>query len=335
MNIEIITSKNAKLKETGFGTLLACGDVQASLERMGHSALVTTCETLEDLESVVRRNPGLVVLAAKYMPIDGYEDVWFSEYFEKNHITFSGSNRETLEYDSDKVFAKKCLANLGIRTAKYFTAIPDEYKFEEDLPILFPLFLKPADAANGNGIDDKSFVNNFSEFNAKILSLYNIYKQPVLVEEYLSGKEFTVAVTENSSGEMTISAIEIVPPESLGGLRILGATVKISDTETLQKIGSHDVNSVKEMAAASFQGLGARGFGRIDVKMDDQGICYFMEANLVPGMNLGSSYFPKACEIANAISYDDVIKLMLEECLERVGMVDSIEQQSLVSGLMQ
>ena len=44
------------------------------------------------------------------------------------------------------------------------------------------------------------------------------------------------------------------------------------------------IDSVKSLAAASFQGLGARGFGRIDVKMDDYGLCYFMEANLVPGM---------------------------------------------------
>lgn len=320
MKIEIITSRNSKLKETGFGSLLACGDVLDSIERMGHSVSVAICETLEDLESVVRRAPDLVVLAAKYMPIEGREDMWFSEYFEQNHITFSGSNRETLKYDSDKVFAKERLTNLGIKTAKYFTAIPDQYRSEEELPILFPLFLKPLDAANGNGIDDSSFVENFSEFREKVLSLYKIYKQPVLVEEYLSGKEFTVAIIKNRGGEISISAIEIAPPESSGGLKILGAAAKMSDTETLKKIERHDMDSVNELAVASFQGLGARGFGRIDVKMDGLGICYFMEANLVPGMNHGTSYFPRACEIENKMSYDDVIKFILDECLQRVGV---------------
>lgn len=320
MKVEIITSRNSKLKETGFGSPLACGDVLDSIEGMGHSGLVTICETLEDLESVIKRTPDLVILAAKYMPIEGQEDMWFSEYFEKNHITFSGSNRETLKYDSDKVFAKERLTNLGIKTAKYFTAIPGQYSCEEELPILFPLFLKPLDAANGNGVDESSFVESFSEYSKKVLSLYKTYKQPVLVEEYLSGKEFTVAVIKNRCGNITVSAIEITPPESLGGLKILGAAAKMSDTETLKKIERHDMDSVNELAVASFQGLGARGFGRIDVKMDDLGICYFMEANLVPGMNHGTSYFPRACEIENKMPYDDVIKLILDECFQRVGI---------------
>ncbi|WP_299178852.1 hypothetical protein [uncultured Neptuniibacter sp.] len=320
MNIEIITSRNSKLKETGFGSLHACDDVLGSIEGMGHSVLVTICETLEDLENVVRRAPDMVVLAAKYMPVEGRDDMWFSDYFEQNHITFSGSNRETLRYDSDKVSAKERLTNLGIKTAKYFTAIPDQYQSEEELPILFPLFLKPLDAANGNGVDDSSFVESFSEFREKVLSLYEIYKQPVLVEEYLSGREFTVAVIKNGSGKITISAIEIAPPESSGGLKILGAAAKMSDTETLKKIEPHDIASVNALAVASFQGLGARGFGRIDVKMDGLGVCYFMEANLVPGMNHGTSYFPRACEIENKISYDDVIKLILDESFKRVGV---------------
>lgn len=319
MKIEIITSPNSKLKETGFGSLLACGDVLSALEGMGHMVLITICETIEDLESVIKRAPDLVVLAAKYMPVEGQQDIWFSEYFAQNHITFSGSNRETLKYDSDKVFAKQCLTKLGIKTARYFTAIPDQYSCEEQLPILFPLFLKPLDAANGNGIDDSSFVKNFSEFTEKVSSLHKVFNQPVLVEEYLSGKEFTVAVIKSRNDKITISAIEITPPESFGGLRILGAAAKLNDTETLKKIERDDMKSVNELAEASFRGLGVRGFGRIDVKMDEFGVCYFMEANLVPGMNLGTSYFPQACKIENKLSFDDVITLMLDECLQRVS----------------
>jgi len=328
MKIEIITSINAKLKETGFGSVLACNDVLTSVTRLGHSVLVTECGSLDDLNGVVQRNPDLVILAAKYMPVENGNDIWFSEYFAQNDISFSGSSRETLKYDSDKVLAKTHLANLGIKTAKYFTAIPGEYQTEESLPLSFPLFLKPTDAANGNGIDDQSFVKNFLEFESKVLSLYTTYSQPVLVEEYLGGREFTVAVTKSVRGKMSISAIELVPPISSGKLRILGATVKAHDTETLKEIAIGDIDSVRDIAAASFQGLGARGFARIDVKMDNAGICYFMEANLVPGMNRGTSYFPRACNIANAISYDKTIQLMLDESFER-----AIEKQDFNSRL--
>jgi D-alanine-D-alanine ligase len=80
----------------------------------------------------------------------------------------------------------------------------------------------------------------------------------------------------------------------------------LSDSEKLRKVERHDMDSVNELAEASFEALGVRGFGRIDIKMDDLGICYFMEANLVPGMNHGTSYFPRACEIASEMMYDDV-----------------------------
>ncbi len=334
MKIEVITSLNAKLKETGFGSELACNDVVSAVKLMGHSVLVTVCGSEEDLTRVVERNPDLVILAAKYMPVENGRDVWFSDYFTQNNITFSGSDRETLKYDSDKVLAKEHLARLGIKTAKHFTVIPGQYLIESQLPFAFPLFLKPIDAANGNGIDDQSFVENFDEFKAKISSLYAIYEQPVLAEEYLGGREFTVAVIKGGNGAMRVSAIELVPPLSSGTLRILGATVKKHDTERLKEIELEDICSVKDMAVSSFKGLGVRGYGRIDVKMDINGLCYFMEANLVPGMNRGTSYFPRACEIANEMSYDEVIGLILDESFSRVSekqKFNEIIEQNAVS----
>ena len=336
MRIEIITSLNSESKETGFGSHLACVNVVESMERMGHMATLSVCTSLNDLDNVTKRNPDLVVLAAKYMPVKDGNDIWFSEYFSKKKITFSGSSRETLKYDSDKVLAKLHLNNAGINTAKYFTAIPRQFHSKNDLPFLFPLFLKPIDAANGNGIDDLSFVQNFSDFTAKVFSLYNLYRLPILVEEYLGGREFTVAIIETDTGRIITSAIEIIPPESTKGLRILGAEVKKLDTESLKKIEENDIKSIVDLAIEAFIALGVRGFGRIDVKMDDNGKCYFMEANLVPGMNLGSSYFPQACKIANGMSYDKVISLILEECLSRVipktifSNSQSIENHSLL-----
>lgn len=318
MNIEIITTVNATLKETGFGLYSSCIDVLESINKTENTARLTICESLSDLDDVVTRNPDLVFLAAKYMPIQNAESIWFSDYFSKKQMTFSGSEHDSLKYDSNKVFAKKQLGNMGIKTALHFTALPEQFLSLKDIPLAFPLFIKPIDAANGNGVDDLSLVNTFAEFEAKVLSIFTLYKQPALVEEYLSGREFTVSIICNSKGKMTTSSIEVLPPESLTGLRILGQEVKLQDTECLMAIASEeDTRNVNMLAEAAFLGLGARGFGRIDVKMNEQGQCYFMEANLVPGMTQGSSYFPRAHEIASDLSYDEVIGLMLEECLSR------------------
>jgi len=319
MKIEIITTPNEELKETGFGTLKACNSILESIERTEHIVKLTVCKSLKDLEKIVQRKPDFVILAVKYIVIKNEEYIWLSEYFEINSINFSGSLREILKFDSDKVLAKSYLKEKGVNTANYFTAIPGEYRRDSELPIRYPLFLKPLDAANGNGIDELSFVNNFSEFESKVLSLYEMFKLPVLAEEYLDGKEFTVALIETIDGGLLVSALEIVPPVSENGIRILGEKTKKDDTEELKKTEDNFLTDrVKSLAVDAFIELGIRDFGRIDIKTNKHGHCFFMEANLVPGMTHGSSYFPKAFEIAHGLSYDQVIGLIVEEGIIRV-----------------
>jgi D-alanine-D-alanine ligase len=243
-----------------------------------------------------------------------------SDYFTQHGINFTGSSREVLKFDSNKVLAKTHLANKGVKTANYFIATPDQYKKENDLPVAFPLFIKPLDAANGNGIDDLSFVTNFTDYKSKVMSLFDTFNQPVLVEEYLDGREFTVAVIRTHNKRLVISAVEVIPPTSSHGLRILGSQVKKDDSEKLIPIVDSDIkNRVTTLAIDVFNTLGIRDFGRIDIKTNNHGDCFFMEANLVPGMTYGSSYFPEACGIAHEYSYNKVIELLLDGGLARAS----------------
>lgn len=319
MNIEIVTTLNDDFKETGFGALKACTSVLESIKRLGHQARLNVCTTEQSLNDVVKRQPDLVILAVKYIVIESKDDIWLSEFFARKQINYSGSSREVLKFDSNKVLAKSHLRKKGIRTANYFTATPGQYMHRAQLPIMFPLFLKPSDAANGNGVDDLSFVTNFSEFEQKIAALYAQFDMPILVEEYLNGQEFTVAVAKTLQGDLVVSPVEIVPVESTNGLRILGEKAKRDDSEELIRALHDDLgNRVKRLAIDAFVGLGIRDFGRIDIKTNKRGDCFFMEANLVPGMTFGSSYFPRACAIEHGLSYDKVIELILEEGLGRV-----------------
>jgi D-alanine-D-alanine ligase len=324
MKIEIITTNNEALKETGFGTIKACNSVLHSIKAMGHDVILDVCQTIEDLNDVVKRKPDLVILAVKYIVTENKETIWLSEFFEKNGINFSGSSRDTLMFDSDKVLAKSYLKDKSINTARYFTAIPGEHKRDYDLPIGYPLFLKPSDAANGNGVDELSFVNNFAEFESKVLSLYNLNKLPVLVEEYLGGQEFTVAMIKTKNGELLISSVEVVQPKSNNGVRILGEKVKKDETEELKKIEDNIMmDRVKSLAIDVYIDLGIRDYGRVDIKSNRNGQCFFMETNLVPEMTNGSSYFSKAFEMDLGLSYEEVIGLIVDEGISRVTLNNS------------
>ena len=321
MNIEIITTPNEDLKESGFGSLKACESVRESIVKMGHNVTLNICKTKYDLQTIVMKKPDLVILAVKYLWLENEDDIYLSEYFDKHKINYTGSPKKVLKFDSNKVLAKRHLKNRGVKTLDFFTATPGQYKTKKELPIPFPLFLKPIDAANGNGIDDLSYVTNFEEFTSKVLSLHNEFHLPVLVEEYLEGNEYTVSVIQRGDGSLLTSHIEIVPPISTNGLKILGHKAKTDNTEQLKKVLNHRLRvKLTKMATDVFYGLKVRDFARIDIKTNQSGECYFMEVNLVPGMTEGSSYFPKSCEIDNKLVYNDIVPLMLAQGLSRIPL---------------
>ncbi len=300
----------------GFGTYAACESVCDALLLSNQDVRITVCENELDLEAVVARRPSLVVLAVKHIPLQDGGQLWLSDYFEKAGINYTGSKDASMKFDVNKGSAKKQIDSCGIKTAAFFTSSPNDFKVNDVLPLPYPLFLKPMDAADSNGIDHKSLVSNFTEFEEKIQSLHLLNSKPTLVEQYLPGREFTVAIVEEDN-RLCVASIEIVAPLDHGS-RILGEKVKSEDTEILKKvIDAKTLSKLSNIAVSVFRALGARDFARIDIKMDLDNECYFMEANLTPGMNKGSSYFPKAFEISLGLEFNDVIAMVVGNGLKR------------------
>ena len=243
----------------------------------------------------------------------------YLSFFLENGINFSGSSKDTLMFGADKVLAKSYLKDKGIRTPRYFTAVPGEYKRDYDIPINYPLFLKPIHSINNNGKDELSTVNNFTEFENKVLSLYDLYNVPVLVEEYLDGQEFTVSIIKAKDGDMLVSAIEILAPKPDKNIMFLNEEVKKDNTKKIINIEDKIIkNSVKNLAIDAYIDLNIRDFGQIDINSNKSGHCFFMQANLVPQMTNGNSRFTEAFAMELGLSYDEVIELIVDEGISRV-----------------
>ena len=316
MILEIITIPEQLRAGFGFGSYKACQSVAESLSINHDQVAITVCKNREDLCSVVARKPDLVVLAVKHIPLANGEEIWLSEFFEKAGIAYTGSKQITMMHDVNKEEAKKQMKLCDVKTADYLTSIPGEYTELGGLPIPYPLFLKPVAGADSLGINTNSLVQNFGEFEAKVLSLYERDSNPVLAEQYLSGREFTVAMIEDGD-TLLVAAVEIIAPEE-NGIRILSEKVKAEDTETLQTVvDAKTLVKISTLARKSFKALGVRDFARIDIRMDENEECYFMEANLTPGMKKGSSYFPEAFNINLNLNYDAVMKLITKNALKR------------------
>jgi len=113
-----------------------------------------------------------------------------------------------------------------------------------------------------------------------------------MVETYLSGKEYTVAIIEDfKNSSYNIYPIELIAEKNSKGDRILGFDDKRRDREQSLKIKDNNIKkTISSLAIDAFKALKAQGYGRIDIKMNDKGIPYFIEANLVPGLGYGYFY---------------------------------------------
>lgn len=195
--IEIVSTDTETMKETGFGSLKTCRIITDILQKHYTDVSFREARTKDDLEDIVKRKPDLVVLCVKYISCP--EKINLAHFFSQNNISHTGSNEDTLEYDSNKGKAKTVLLENGIATANFFLTQPDAIKNEASLPLALPLFVKPLDAANGNGVDENSIVRDWASFNRKVEEIFVQYGVNSIVEEILPGREFTVAVLEDLS----------------------------------------------------------------------------------------------------------------------------------------
>ena len=78
MHIEIITTPNDALKESGFGSLKACNSVLHATQRLGHKVKLNVCESKACLDDVIKRKPELVILAVKYIALKNEDDIWLN-----------------------------------------------------------------------------------------------------------------------------------------------------------------------------------------------------------------------------------------------------------------
>ena len=319
IKIEVVTTDTTGLKETAFGSLETSWNVYSTLRFAYRGVRFNNIQTMEDLEAVAVRRPDLVVVCVKYFidPSTG-DQIWLSDFFERHNIQFTGSNRATLEFDSNKSKAKTVLGQKGIHTAQFFLTQPGQYTSEIQLPLRLPLFVKPLDAANGNGVDQNSVVRDFDSYCAKVEEIFGDFNVSALVEEILPGREFTVAVLDDpSNASRSVMPVEVLVPRNAKGDRILGRREKLDNDEKLKEVEEPALSAVSALASQAFTALGARDFGRIDIKMDARSVPHFIEANLVPGMTPVTSYFPRACQIAGELTYDDVVLKIVSLALSR------------------
>ncbi len=324
-HIEIVSSTELELSSMSQKSRDAIRVVLAK-----HYTDVRICivNNLADLEALVARRPDLVFLGMKFIPVNpvlGFQDterIWLSQYLDENNIAYTGSNQLAHELELDKPLAKQRALDAKLDTSAFQVVRQNESLSKKDMLLTFPVFIKPTDRGGGEGVDSDSVVRNFGQIKPKLESITASIHSDSLIEEYLPGREISVAILKDEDSDQYFAMpIERIVPEDEHGVRILSPEIKHADAGLSVMVADGDIKTgVITLAKNVFRALGARDYGRIDIRLDALGKPHFLEANLIPSLIDGYGNFPKACLLNISLDFEamtlSIVRLALGRKLD-------------------
>lgn len=191
-----------------------------------------------------------------------------------------------------------------------------------DLNLHFPLIVKPSCEGSGFGIHKDSVVYNKKELIKKVKSLLEEYQPPVLVEEFIEGRELTVALIGNGNKKRLLPMMEINfdnIPEEFGKFYTFEVKSQFGEkTKYLcpAPLKSKIEQSIKDNAQRAFDAIGCKDFARVDIRLRGDKP-YILEINSLPGLKPQYSDLPKMA-LKAGLSYDDLIFEIVETSIRRI-----------------
>lgn len=232
-------------------------------------------------------------------------------------IPYTFSDPLVLSLTLHKGMTKHVIRDLGIPTPD-FTVVESEL----DIPgidLSFPLFAKPVAEGTGKGIGASSRITDRQGLRTACLHLLRMFNQPVLVEEFLPGREFTVGIVGTGKEAHAIGVMEVLLKGSAEpGAYSYWNKENYEHHVEYRLVSDATARKAVEVALASWRGLGCRDAGRIDLRSDAVGVPNFIEVNPLAGLNPIHS---DLCIIASkkGISYRSLIEAILSSAFARYG----------------
>jgi D-alanine-D-alanine ligase len=189
---------------------------------------------------------------------------------------------------------------------------------EQVSSLKYPLFVKPVAEGTGKGITTRSLVRDNESLASLVTGLLVGYNQPVLIEEYLPGREFTVGVTGNGADAAVTGGMEVICRDNLP----YSVEVKENYENYVQyRLYDEDLRAECDaIALGAWRALGAVDAGRVDMKADRNGRMCFIEVNPLAGLNPVHSDLPMLSRF-NGMDFKTLIGLIMDSAKRRYGLI--------------
>ncbi len=236
------------------------------------------------------------------------------------NIPYTGSDPLTLSVTLDKAMAKRIIVSHGIPTPRFKKI--GKMEDLEGLDLRYPVFAKLCYEGSSKGVRLDSKISSPESLEEKVESLLSVYGSPLLVEEFVKGPEFTVGVLGNEHpsvlGVMQIEIKGRPPEESIYSLEIKREWQEKVRYHCPPLVAQPLIRKIEEVALRSYQALDCRDVSRVDIRVGEDKVPYFLEINPLPGL---SPVYGDLVIMARSVGWDyaRLVKTIFHHALKRYG----------------
>jgi D-alanine-D-alanine ligase len=319
-------------EEAEFDTRETIEALSTALERLGHrveriEVSGPASRTAARLEAYA---PDLVFNTAEGRR-GRFREAFYPALFDELGFPYTGSDAWVLAVTLDKALTKLVLREHGV--------ISPRGQFVETLPELklegwrYPVIVKPNFEGSSKGITQESVVEDKARLRALVERQLAKFPAGILVEEFIPGKDLTVAFLEKAPSEV-LTPVEYVIEESelsKRRYRIYDYDLKSVHYDAVSvrcpaDFPGHILERAQEMARKAYKALGVRDLGRVDFRVAEDGQVYFIEINALPSLEPGAGIYAAAA--LEGIHTDGVLEKVVESAVARWELSDSRRARS-------
>ena len=233
-------------------------------------------------------------------------------------IPYTFSDPLVLSLTLHKGMAKRVVRDLSIPTPDF--AVVETPADADRVSLPFPLFAKPVAEGTGKGITAASRIENPAQLSAVCREMLAAYRQPVLVETYLPGREFTVGILGTGAAARPVGAMEVVLKDKAEP-GVYSYTNKEGYQDRVEYRWADDdlAHRAVGTALAAYRGLGCRDGGRVDLRADENGVPHFIEVNPLAGIHPVHSDLCILARMAG-MDYAELIAAIVTSAMTRTEM---------------
>ena len=234
-------------------------------------------------------------------------------------IPYTFSDPLVMSLTLHKGMTKRIIRDAGIPTSDFL--IFEQGGDEKDIPFFPPFFIKPVAEGTGKGVTPHSIIQRREDLHDACMVMQRDFKQSVLVERFLPGREFTVGVTGTGENAEVVGTIEVLLLD--GAEPGVYSYANKENCEALVEYrpvrSSSDplITKAEAISLEAYKVLGCRDAGRVDIRCDEDGKPFFLEINPLAGIHPEHSDLPIICKSAN-LSYKILIERILASARRRL-----------------